>query len=186
MLIPARPSPPLPSPQAMHEQLVNLCEAQDPRVVPHAAKVAAVLAEVLGHGKQLVAGPVGLRAAQLLHRLQGAVPGEWGLGVRDRGKAGCGGYGGAGEWWVGELLQQLQGAVRFAYWFLGSTMSPFLFPLQCQSPCQLPAADPEPSTDLLLAPCLHPAAEAITAATAAFTPKQQASYQAYMAGKVPE
>lgn len=70
----------------MHEQLVSLCEAQDPRVVPHAAKVAAVLAEVLGHGKQLVAGPVGLRAAQLLHRLQGAVPGECGRGRGARGR----------------------------------------------------------------------------------------------------
>ncbi|GLC61179.1 hypothetical protein PLESTB_001728100 [Pleodorina starrii] len=61
---------------AMHEQLVNMCEAQDPRILPHAAKVASVLAEVLGGGKTFVAGPVGLRMAQLLHRLQGAVPAE--------------------------------------------------------------------------------------------------------------
>ncbi|PNH09582.1 Importin-5 [Tetrabaena socialis] len=61
---------------AMHEQLVQMCEAQDPRVVPHAAKVASVFAEVLGGGKTYVAGPVGLRMAQLLHRLQPAVPAE--------------------------------------------------------------------------------------------------------------
>ncbi|KAG2431232.1 hypothetical protein HXX76_009760 [Chlamydomonas incerta] len=61
---------------AMHEQLVVMCEGQDPRVVPHVAKVAAVFAEVLGGGKTYVAGPVGVRMAQLLHRLQGAVPAE--------------------------------------------------------------------------------------------------------------
>ncbi|KXZ45960.1 hypothetical protein GPECTOR_49g544 [Gonium pectorale] len=61
---------------AMHEQLVHMCEAQDGRIVPHAAKVAAVFAEVLGGGKTYVAGPVGLRMAQLLTRLQGAVPAE--------------------------------------------------------------------------------------------------------------
>ncbi|GLI67663.1 hypothetical protein VaNZ11_011915 [Volvox africanus] len=61
---------------AMHEQLVQMCEAQDPRIVPHAAKVASVFAEVLGGGTTYVAGPVGLRMAQLLHRLQGAVPAE--------------------------------------------------------------------------------------------------------------
>ncbi|GFR44315.1 hypothetical protein Agub_g5527 [Astrephomene gubernaculifera] len=61
---------------AMHEQLVQMCEAQDPRIVPHAAKVASVFAEVLGGGKSYVSGPVGLRMAQLLLRLQSAVPAE--------------------------------------------------------------------------------------------------------------
>ncbi|KAG2489783.1 hypothetical protein HYH03_011733 [Edaphochlamys debaryana] len=61
---------------AMHEQLVAMCEANDPRVVVHPAKLASVFAEVLGGGKTFVAGPVGLRMAQLLLRLQGSVPAE--------------------------------------------------------------------------------------------------------------
>eukprot|EP00198_Chlamydomonas_reinhardtii_P003408 XP_001692744.1 importin beta [Chlamydomonas reinhardtii] len=63
------------------DRQVVMCEGQDPRVVPHVARVAAVFAEVLGGGKTYVAGPVGVRMAQLLHRLQGAVPAETISGV---------------------------------------------------------------------------------------------------------
>lgn len=74
------------------DRQVVMCEGQDPRVVPHVARVAAVFAEVLGGGKTYVAGPVGVRMAQLLHRLQGAVPGEWGAATGSRAGYGWRGW----------------------------------------------------------------------------------------------
>ena len=62
--------------QAMNEQLVGMCEAQDPRLMPHLPRLAALLTEALGGGKSFISGPVGLRAAACLHQLKGRVPGE--------------------------------------------------------------------------------------------------------------
>lgn len=83
----------------MHEQLVRMTEAQDPRLLGpgNAAlpKVLAVFTEVLGHGTRLVEGETGLRMARLLHQLQASVPGGSGVGRERQGRTG--GLGRAGN-----------------------------------------------------------------------------------------
>jgi len=60
--------------QAVHEQLVAMCEAQDPRLLGDAGrlpKLAGVLVAALSRGTELVTPEVGRRAVALLAALQG-------------------------------------------------------------------------------------------------------------------
>lgn len=63
--------------QACHLQLVQMVEAQDPRVLGDAgsvAKVVAVFVEALGRGTELVAEDTGRRMVALLQHLQLQAP----------------------------------------------------------------------------------------------------------------